>query len=79
LKIKKKNKKKMEEKVGNKAIRTDVVIIKNGPIKIGGLPVMLIQSDGAVLESKSCYLCRCGASKNKPYCDGSHKIINFEE
>jgi CDGSH-type Zn-finger protein len=66
----------MEEKV-NAVIRTDVVIIKNGPIKIGGLPVMLVQSDGNVVESKSCYLCRCGASKNKPYCDGSHKIINY--
>jgi CDGSH-type Zn-finger protein len=23
-------------------------------------------------------LCRCGASKNKPYCDGSHHEVNFE-
>lgn len=22
-------------------------------------------------------LCRCRASKNKPFCDGEHKIINF--
>lgn len=29
-------------------------------------------------ESASIALCRCGASKNKPYCDGSHKDINFQ-
>jgi CDGSH-type Zn-finger protein len=25
------------------------------------------------------YLCRCGHSKNKPFCDGMHKEIDFKE
>ncbi|MDQ3966930.1 MAG: CDGSH iron-sulfur domain-containing protein [Thermoproteota archaeon] len=24
-------------------------------------------------------LCRCGASKNKPFCDGMHRLLNFKD
>ncbi len=26
---------------------------------------------------KTIYLCRCGGSKNKPFCDGTHRSISF--
>jgi len=50
----------------------------NGPLMVKG-PVEIEQADGSViLEERMCALCRCGASSNKPYCDGSHRKVGFE-
>lgn len=50
----------------------------NGPLLVRG-PVKLIDPDGNELEAvgKNIALCRCGASENKPFCDGSHRRIGF--
>lgn len=50
-----------------------------GPIWLkGGLQV--IGSDGFHYEVRNrVTLCRCGASKNKPFCDGAHASIKFED
>lgn len=38
----------------------------------------VVAPDGTVLrEGTKCGLCRCGASKTKPFCDGSHREIGF--
>lgn len=70
-----------KEKGPIKALETGhkVEVFKDGPIMMDG-PVMLVGSDGKkeVLEDV-CYFCRCGASKNKPFCDGTHKEIGFKE
>ncbi|MFT5583929.1 MAG: CDGSH-type Zn-finger protein/uncharacterized Fe-S cluster protein YjdI [Cognaticolwellia sp.] len=50
----------------------------NGPLLVSG-PVEIIAGSGRALKRTSkTALCRCGASKNKPYCDGSHFAIGFE-
>ena len=50
-----------------------------GPIWINGkIPVK--RADGKPLETRNrMTLCRCGESKNKPFCDGSHAQIDFKE
>jgi len=49
----------------------------DGPLLIEG-PFTLIDGKGEVVcKSGKAALCRCGASKMKPYCDGSHDRIGF--
>jgi CDGSH-type Zn-finger protein/ferredoxin len=55
-----------------------VTVAKNGPYEITG-SIELVDPpplcEGASTEHYA--LCRCGASKNKPFCDGSHWEVNF--
>jgi CDGSH-type Zn-finger protein/uncharacterized Fe-S cluster protein YjdI len=50
----------------------------DGPLEVSG-PLELVSGTGrTVNRTAEAYLCRCGASANKPYCDGSHKGIGFK-
>jgi CDGSH-type Zn-finger protein len=53
--------------------------LKNGPYEIAGGAKLVDDSGKEYSESGSdpFYLCRCGASKTKPFCDGSHKATGF--
>ncbi len=49
----------------------------NGPLLVYG-NVTVKDKDGILTKKNNVTaFCRCGASANKPYCDGSHKKINF--
>lgn len=51
----------------------------SGPLWVRG-GVRLVSSDGFEYERRNrVTLCRCGASKNKPFCDGSHAAIKFKD
>jgi CDGSH-type Zn-finger protein len=56
-----------------------VTVTDNGPYAVtGGIELMGVKfGDGASLEHYT--LCRCGASKNKPFCDGSHWDAGFKD
>lgn len=50
-----------------------------GPLWLrGGIP--LVGADGSAYEVRNrVTVCRCGASKNKPFCDGSHAAVKFRD
>ncbi|MGB5204962.1 MAG: (4Fe-4S)-binding protein [Eudoraea sp.] len=56
---------------------TRVDVMANGPLLVHG--TLEVKDASGKTESKSgvTALCRCGASANKPYCDGAHKQIDF--
>ncbi|WP_127903664.1 CDGSH iron-sulfur domain-containing protein [Solirhodobacter olei] len=49
----------------------------NGPLKIVGNLEVVSGTGRTVNKVRQAFFCRCGASRNKPYCDGSHKTENF--
>jgi len=57
---------------------TKVDVMANGPLLVHGN--LEVTSAGGKKEAKNrtTAFCRCGASNNKPYCDGAHKNIDFE-
>ena len=56
---------------------TKIEIIENGPYLLSG-SFEIFETDGkAKITETTCLLCRCGGSKNKPFCDGSHATNNF--
>ena len=56
-----------------------ITIKKNGPLIARG-KIRVEDSDGNLItEEDEVFLCRCGASQNKPFCDGAHKDINFSD
>ena len=56
-----------------------IIVRPNGPYRVKG-PIKLVDVDGNewdLPETEYVALCRCGASKEKPFCDSTHKRIGF--
>ena len=82
---------KNETAMRQKKHEQQIVISKNGPYLVSGrLPltkeIILIDNDGIPVKygkgeryplKEDYSLCRCGESKNKPFCDGTHVKIEF--
>ncbi|MEO9237582.1 MAG: CDGSH iron-sulfur domain-containing protein, partial [Jatrophihabitantaceae bacterium] len=60
-------------------LRREIGVVDDGPLFLTG-GVRVQRSDGTVQEIRNrVTLCRCGASKNKPLCDGSHREVGFRD
>lgn len=56
-----------------------VTVIPNGPLLVEG-SITVVKKDGSSeIEKEKSFLCRCGHSRNKPYCDGAHTKHNFQD
>ncbi len=60
---------------------TKITPLNNGPIRIeGDFEIYDPQGNRFGLAGRSAIsLCRCGHSANKPFCDGSHSRIGFQD
>ena len=57
-----------------------ITVRPNGPLRVEG-PITLVDVNGNAwdLTGKPAFsLCRCGASVNKPFCDGTHSKMGFQ-
>ena len=58
-----------------------VTPLSNGPLKVSG-EIQVFDAQGKALPASTkdgaVYLCRCGASSSKPFCDGGHKRVDFK-
>jgi uncharacterized Fe-S cluster protein YjdI len=61
----------MDYKVSEPAI-VQIRMVKGGPLLVKG-PARILDPEGnSIRECESMVLCRCGKTKNPPFCDGSH-------
>lgn len=55
-----------------------ITVRDRGSLLIEG-PFRVVDAGGNTLrEGENCALCRCGRSRNKPFCDGSHRSVDWD-
>ena len=68
---------KASEPLGARGGAVDIQPQLNGSLKVVGNLEVVSGTGRTVNRATQVFLCRCGQSKNKPYCDGSHKAAGF--
>lgn len=67
-----------DEQEKNKGYNGNIEVSINGPLLVHGMFSLKTPDGDLKLIEKTTAFCRCGASANKPYCDGSHRKIDFK-
>jgi CDGSH-type Zn-finger protein/uncharacterized Fe-S cluster protein YjdI len=60
-------------------VETNIEVQPNGPLLVYGRLNIKDRFGNETTKEKTTAFCRCGSSGNKPYCDGSHRRINFND
>ena len=69
----------MDAADGDTTARLLIRLRHRGPLVLQG-PVRIEREDGTLVrEAESTALCRCGASREMPFCDGSHRVTLFRD
>lgn len=69
-----------EQTAGEEEVSAETIaeVTKDGPLLVYGNIVVKTADGSETRKSKVTAFCRCGASSNKPFCDGTHTKIGFE-
>lgn len=54
-----------------------IMVRPNGPLQCHGDITLQDTEGNRLLQADEAWLCRCGRSKDKPFCDGAHKNCDF--
>lgn len=60
------------------ATKASVHVLTDGPLRVVGPCLVTLANGSEELREKDVFLCRCGHSSNRPFCDGSHKKEGFK-
>ncbi len=64
----------------NEVVEEQIVeVVKGGPLMVYGNIRVKYHDGSQTSKHRVTAFCRCGASSNKPYCDGSHKSVEFDK
>ena len=59
-------------------LETRIEVMENGPLVFYGTVKVKLKDGSEEEKTKTTAFCRCGASNNKPYCDGAHTNAGFK-
>ena len=56
-----------------------ITVMHNGPYTVEGTFTLVDKDGKETQETGTIHLCRCGHSHHKPFCDGTHAKIHFDD
>ncbi|MCL6294237.1 (4Fe-4S)-binding protein [Jejuia spongiicola] len=62
----------------SETLETKVEVLENGPLLVYGTLKVTHKDGSSETKNKTTAFCRCGASNNKPFCDGAHVKEDFK-